>query len=63
LLAYVSSCFYQLITQTAAGNREELRIFGNDYNTPDGTAIQDYIHGVDLAKAQVVAIRRIRWKE
>jgi len=44
------------ITQTAAGIRKELTIFGNDYNTPDGTCIRDYIHVVDLAKAHVAAI-------
>jgi UDP-glucose 4-epimerase len=47
------------ITQTAAGIREELKVFGNDYNTPDGSAIRDYIHVVDLAKAHVVAIKRL----
>ncbi|MEN8249835.1 MAG: UDP-glucose 4-epimerase GalE [Bacteroidota bacterium] len=41
------------VTQTAAGIREELVVFGNDYNTPDGTNIRDYIHVVDLAKAHV----------
>ena len=46
------------ITQTAAGLRKELSIFGDDYNTPDGTAIRDYINVVDLAKAHVVAIDR-----
>jgi UDP-glucose 4-epimerase len=46
------------ITQTAAGIREELKVFGDDYNTPDGSAIRDYIHVVDLAKAHVVAIER-----
>lgn len=44
------------ITQTAAGLREKLTIFGNDYNTPDGTCIRDYIHVVDLAKAHVAAM-------
>ncbi len=47
------------ITQTAAGVREELSIFGDDYNTPDGTAIRDFINVVDLAKAHVVAINRL----
>jgi len=47
------------ITQTAAGLRGELKIFGNDYNTPDGSAIRDYIHVVDLAKAHVIAIERL----
>lgn len=47
------------ITQTAAGIREQLTIFGNDYDTPDGTCIRDYVHVVDLAKAHVVAIDRL----
>ena len=47
------------ITQTAYGIREELRVFGNDYNTPDGSCIRDYIHVVDLAKAHVIAVRRM----
>jgi len=47
------------ITQTAIGIREELKVFGNDYNTPDGSAIRDYINVVDLAKAHVVAIERL----
>lgn len=44
------------ITQTAAGIREQLTIFGNDYNTPDGTCIRDFIHVVDLAKAHIAAL-------
>lgn len=51
------------ITQTAMGLREELSVFGNDYPTPDGTAIRDYIHVVDLAKAHVVALKRLLNKE
>ncbi len=47
------------ITQTAAGIREKLSIYGDDYNTPDGTCIRDYIHVVDLAKAHVCAINRL----
>lgn len=47
------------ITQTAIGIRPALNVFGDDYNTPDGTAIRDYIHVVDLAKAHVVAIDRM----
>jgi len=47
------------ITQTAIGLREQLSVFGNDYNTPDGSCIRDYIHVVDLAKAHVVAIKRL----
>ena len=47
------------ITQTAAGMREYLSVFGSNYNTPDGTAIRDYIDVIDLAKAHVVAIDRI----
>lgn len=45
------------ITQTAAGWRDELTVFGSDYNTPDGTCIRDYIHVVDLAEAHVAAIQ------
>ncbi|MCF8225850.1 MAG: UDP-glucose 4-epimerase GalE [Bacteroidales bacterium] len=47
------------ITQTAIGIRDQLKVFGNDYNTPDGTAIRDYINVVDLARAHVVAIDRL----
>ncbi len=47
------------ITQTAAGIREMLSVFGGDYNTNDGTAIRDYIHVVDLAKAHVIALKRL----
>ena len=47
------------VTQTAIGVREQLRIFGNDYNTPDGTCIRDYIYVVDLAKAHVKAMTRV----
>jgi len=47
------------ITQTAIGIREQLKVFGDDYPTPDGTPIRDYIHVVDLAKAHVVAVNRM----
>ncbi|WP_299710346.1 UDP-glucose 4-epimerase GalE [uncultured Tenacibaculum sp.] len=47
------------VTQTAAGIREQLSIFGDDYDTPDGTAIRDYIHVVDLAKAHIAALNRL----
>jgi UDP-glucose 4-epimerase len=47
------------LTQTAAGIRPELSVFGNDYNTPDGSCVRDYINVVDLAKAHVVAIDRL----
>lgn len=47
------------VTQTAIGIRKELKIFGNDYNTPDGTCIRDYIYVVDLAKAHVAAMARV----
>lgn len=47
------------ITQTAAGIREQLSIFGNDYDTPDGTCLRDYIDVVDLAKAHVAAVNRM----
>ena len=47
------------ITQTAAGLRDELSVFGNDYPTPDGSCIRDYIHVVDLANAHVIAMQRL----
>lgn len=47
------------VTQTAAGIRDTLSVFGNNYNTPDGTAVRDYIHVVDLAQAHVVAVKRM----
>jgi UDP-glucose 4-epimerase len=47
------------ITQSAAGLRGELKVFGNDYNTVDGSAVRDYINVVDLAKAHVVAVERL----
>ena len=47
------------VTQTAAGLRQELKVFGNDYNTPDGSCIRDYIYVVDLAKAHVKAVERM----
>ena len=47
------------VTQTAIGIREQLKVFGNDYNTPDGTCIRDYIYVVDLAKAHVKAMARV----
>lgn len=47
------------ITQTAVGVRKELSVFGGDYNTPDGTAIRDYIHVMDLADAHVKAVERL----
>lgn len=48
------------ITQTAIGTRECLNVFGNDYNTHDGTGVRDYIHVVDLAKGHVLALNHIR---
>ena len=47
------------ITQTAAGWREQLQVFGNDYNTPDGTAVRDYVHVDDLADAHVAAVAHL----
>ena len=47
------------VLQTAAGIREELSVFGFDYNTIDGTAVRDYIHVVDLAKAHIIALKRL----
>ena len=47
------------VTQTAAGLRKQLKVYGNDYNTPDGSCIRDYIDVVDLAKAHVKAVERM----
>lgn len=51
------------LTQTVIGLRDELSVFGDDYNTPDGTAIRDYINVVDLSRAHVVALQRLYNKE
>lgn len=51
------------LTQTAAGRRKELTVFGDDYNTPDGSCIRDYIDITDLAKAHVVAMNRLLEKK
>ena len=55
----VPSNLVPFVTQTAYGLREKLSVFGNDYDTPDGSCIRDYINVVDLAKAHVVAIDRL----
>jgi UDP-glucose 4-epimerase len=47
------------VTQTVAGLRDQLQVFGDDYDTPDGSCIRDYINVVDLAKAHVIAIERL----
>ncbi|MBA3899085.1 MAG: UDP-glucose 4-epimerase GalE [Bacteroidetes bacterium] len=47
------------ITQTGIGKRESLKVFGGDYNTPDGSCIRDYIHVVDLAKAHIISLERL----
>jgi len=47
------------VTQTAIGLRDKLRVFGSDFDTPDGFGVRDYIHVVDLAKAHVIAIKRL----
>lgn len=51
------------ITQTAIGKREKITVFGDDYNTPDGSCIRDYIHVVDLAKAHVAALKLMERSE
>ena len=51
------------ITQTGFGLRNELSVYGDDYPTPDGTAVRDYIHVVDLAKAHVIALQRLLSKK
>ena len=48
------------ITQVAVGKLKELGVFGNDYDTPDGTGVRDYIHVVDLAKGHVKALKKIQ---
>ncbi len=48
-----------VITQTAIGKRASMTVFGNDYDTPDGTCIRDYIHVVDIAKAHIAAVERL----
>lgn len=53
----IPSNLMPFVTQTAAGLREELKVFGDDYNTPDGTAIRDFIHVMDLADAHVRALQ------
>lgn len=55
----VPSNLVPFITQTAIGIHSKLNVFGNDYNTPDGTCIRDYINVVDLAKAHVIAVKRM----
>lgn len=58
----IPSNLVPFVTQTAAGLRDQLTIFGNDYNTPDGTNIRDYIHVVDLAKAHVKTLDYLNGK-
>ncbi len=50
------------VTQVAVGKREKLSVFGNDYDTPDGTGVRDYIHVVDLAKGHVCAVKKLSEK-
>ena len=51
------------IAQVAVGKLQALGVFGNDYDTPDGTGVRDYIHVVDLAKGHVKAIEKLKKKE
>jgi len=55
----VPSNLIPFVTQTAIGLRKQLSVFGNDYDTPDGSCIRDYINVVDLAKAHVIAMKRL----
>lgn len=55
----VPSNLLPFVAQTAAGIRKKLHVFGNDYNTPDGSCIRDYINVVDLAKAHIAAMERV----
>jgi UDP-glucose 4-epimerase len=59
----VPNCLVPFITQSAIGKRGPITVYGNDYNTPDGSAVRDYIHVVDLAKAHVSAIKRMEANE
>lgn len=59
----VPNCLVPFITQSAIGKRGPITVYGNDYNTPDGSALRDYIHVVDLAKAHVSAIKRLENKK
>ena len=54
---------FPFVTQTAIGKIKQLTVYGNDYNTPDGSCIRDYIHVTDLAKAHVQACKRLLSKE
>ena len=49
-----------IVFQTAMGLRKEMKVFGDDYNTPDGTCIRDYIHILDLAEAHILALKRLQ---
>ncbi|XP_075460567.1 UDP-glucose 4-epimerase isoform X2 [Ascaphus truei] len=51
------------VSQVAVGRREYLNVFGNDYNTPDGTGVRDYIHIVDLAKGHIAALKKLETSE
>jgi len=55
----IPSNLLPFVTQTAIGIRKQLSVFGNDYNTPDGSCIRDYIHVMDLARAHVIAVQRL----
>ena len=46
--------------ELASGRKESMKVFGNDYNTPDGTCIRDYIHVVDLARAHRISLENIK---
>jgi len=55
----IPSNLMPFVSQVAVGRREKLSVFGDDYNTPDGTGVRDYIHVVDLAKGHVKALQRL----
>ncbi len=56
----VPACLVPYLTQTAAGIRERLTIFGDDYDTPDGTCIRDYLHVMDLARAHIASLEYLK---
>lgn len=54
-------CLYRTLgLQVCVGRRDHLSVFGDDYNTPDGTGVRDYIHVMDLAEGHVAAVKKVR---
>ncbi len=55
----IPQCLMPTVAQVAVGRLSEVLVFGNDYDTPDGTPVRDYIHVVDLAEGHVAALRKL----